>query len=129
MSKFEDVVTEDTPRLIVQHHCESGTNEEQYQWGIVGSIPILNLIGTIVRIQTELVCQFHEPEQCPEMALVIAWHGDKRTVTWFIHPDIPIDSIVGMLDTIKATITATHKARQMAAQQVILGPDGRPMRT
>lgn len=123
MSIYTDL-KQDTPRLVVMFRRDG--DKEMFQWGMLGEMPILTLVGVIVRVQAELA--FRAAEECPESALVIAWDKQHRSFDWFVHPDIPMDSLVGMLETIKATIVSTHMARQMAAQQVILGPDGRPVR-
>jgi hypothetical protein len=124
MSKFTETVKQDTPRLVVMFRREG--DKELFNWGIVGSIPILTLVGHIVRTQGDLhLLTF---EECPEPALCIAWDDEERVFHRFLHPSIPLDSLVGMLETIKQTILATHAARQFAAQQLILGPDGRSMK-
>jgi hypothetical protein len=70
-----------------------------------------------------------DKNECPEIALVIAWDEAKREFNWFMHRDIPAHSLNGMLEIIKFTMVNTHMARQQAAQQVqILGPDAQPMR-
>lgn len=128
MSKFTEKFTEsvknDTPRLVVMYQREDG--HERFQWGIVGNIPILSLLGAIICTQQELY-SVEWAEKCPGQALVIAYCESTKSFQWFIGDDIPRDSLVGMLETIKATITTTHLARKAAAQQVpLLGPDGRP---
>ena len=90
----------------------------------------MTFVGVIARVQAEL--PLIEPEdaryKCPESALVIAWDEGERKFHWFVHPSIPVDSLVGMMEMIKATLVDTHIARSAAAQQVILGPDGQPAR-
>ncbi len=125
MTKFSDL-KQDTPRVVVMFKGED--DKELFQWGMIGKMPILTLIGCIVRVQEELSASFLQPEACPESSLVIAWDDEKREFSWFVHPSIPIDSLVGMLETIKMTILATLAAQQASNQQMILGPDGRPVR-
>lgn len=127
LTKFTDL-TQDTPRLVVMFKQDG--DEEQFQWGILGKMPILTLVGHIGRVQAELpLLEPGDPRyDCPESALVIAWDEVDHKFTWFVHPSIPADSLAGMLEMIKATIVATKLARQVAAQQVILGPDGQPAR-
>ena len=125
MSNFTETVKHDTPRLVIMYREVDG--KEQYQWGVVGAIPIMNLIGAIVRFQAELPSHEWPYEECPESALVITWNKESGKFDWFVHPDIPVDSLVGMLETVRMTIVNTHIARQAAAQQVrLLGPDGQP---
>lgn len=125
-TKFIDVVKQDTPRLVVTFGHEGG--HERFQWGIIGAMPILSLIGCVVRVQAEL--PLLEPSDdrydCPESALVIVWDGAR--FHWFVHRDIPADSLVGMLETIKLSIIGSNLAQQQAAQGVgLVGPDGRPL--
>ncbi len=132
MSKFTDTVNQDTPRLVVMFNLDNG--KEQFQWGMVGGIPMLTLVGCITRVQAGLVdwtdsLYSQVPEECDQQALVITWDSLTKKCDWFVHPDTPVDSMIGMLETIKMTILATMQARQAAAQQVgIVGPDGKPMR-
>ncbi len=121
MSKFAETVKQDTPRLVVLFTNVSG--RETYQWGVVGEIPILSLIGAIIRVQTEMF--INVGEECPEPALVIT-HID-HTFDWYIHSSIPVESMVGMLETVKQAVLAAQIARQASQNQVILGPDGNPI--
>lgn len=127
LKKFTDIV-QDTPRLVIMFKRDG--DRELFQWGTVGDIPILTLIGYISRVQAELPLlePGDERRDCPESALVIVWDRENNRLNWFVHPDVPADSTVGMLELIKATIVGTHLARHVAAQQVILGPDGQPAR-
>ncbi len=129
MSKFSDCVKNDTPRLVVMFHRPE-PKQERFQWGMVGSLPILTCIGCIARVQVEL--PLIEPDDdryhCPQSALVIAWDAANQRFDWFVHPDIPVDSLVGMLETIKAALVNSQLAQQIRNNQVgIVGPDGRPM--
>ncbi len=126
-SGFTETVKEDTPRLVVMFKREG--EQERFQWGMVGGMPLLSLIGCVARVQAEL--PMLEPGdtryECPDSALVIAWDGKR--FDWYVHKDIPVDSLVGMLETIKAALVGSNAARQQAAQQVgLVGPDGRPIR-
>ncbi len=127
--KFADIQN-DTPRLVVMFR-RPAPNQEQFQWGIVGKLPVLTLIGYIHRVQVEL--PLIEPQDtryhCPESALVIVWDVDNLVFHWFVHPDIPMDSLVGMLETIKAAMVDSKLAQQVRNQQVgLLGPDGQPIK-
>lgn len=128
MSRFTETVRADTPRLVVMFRQE-GENE-RFQWGIIGAMPILTLVGFIALVQHEIPCVTGEDDDnfCPDSALVIVWDAKHRLFDWFCHPDIPSNSLRGMLEIIKATLVGTHIARQAAAQQVLLGPDGKPVR-
>ena len=132
MSKFTDSVQQDTPRLVVTF--QRSDDDELFNWGIVGKMPILTLVGYITRVQSELV--YRTPDPCEPSALVIVWNATTKQFNYFIHPDIPTDSVVGMLDLIKFTLVNTHIARQMASQQQqvtpsqskLIGPNGAPLR-
>lgn len=132
--KFSDI-KQDTPRLVVMFKRDgepSGCSppREMFQWGIVGQIPILYLVGEIIRVQEDV--RHPRGTECPESAFVMVWDEATREFSWFIHPDIPILPLVGMLETIKLALTNSLPAQRMAAQQVpvspILGPDGQAMR-
>lgn len=45
MSAFAELMQANPPRLVVQCSSERG---EQFQWGITGSMPVLNLFGRIL---------------------------------------------------------------------------------
>lgn len=144
MHRFSDTVKQDTPRLVVLFKRgvsgdKRGVSGEQFQWGMVGTIPLLSLIGAINEVQGKLTsCERWEPyewlnKDCPQEALVITWNRDRDDFVgsspfdWFLHRDTPIYSMIGMMETIKATLTDTNRARQAAAQHMILGPDGKPV--
>ncbi len=129
MSRFTDTVREDTPRLVVMYNSP-GAGQEQYQWGVVGAMPLLTLIGFIGRVQSDLRYALEDDDtECEQMALVIAWNAEKFQFRYFVHQDIPVDSLVGMLETIKAALVGSSMAQQARNQQIsIVGPDGRPMR-
>ena len=127
MIAFRNVVKQETPRLVIIFQREG--DKENFQWGMVGNIPVLSLIGHMVRVQAEL--PLLEPgdarHHCPESALVIAWDDEHRTFDWFINPNIPMDPLVGMMDMIRMTLLSQHMVRHMVTQQPILGPDGKPI--
>ena len=118
-------VTQDTPRLVVMFHSPA-PGHERFQWGIVGKIPILSTIGYITYIQAELVL----PSQptCDQLALVIVWDADRTMFDYFVHPSIPVNSLVGMLELIKAALVDSQMAQHVRNQQVgLCGPDGQPI--
>ncbi len=125
MHDFAEVIATNPQRLVVMFQRGVG-GQEEFQWGVVGAIPILSLVGYITRVQTELV--IHEPlkhSRCPDSALVIVYDNGCK---WFIHPDIPVDSLVGMLEMVKASLIASRMAQQLAATQTrIVGPNGQPL--
>lgn len=129
MSKFKDKVKDDTPRLEVKYRLMEGKDE--YEWGIVPSVPMLSLIGGIGHAQMNLhTCQgqINEEYRCPAPSFVLAWSEESKKFDLFVHPSIPMDSLCGMLETIKSAVVLSLAARRVAAQgQIILGPDGRPI--
>lgn len=127
MTAFTDL-KQDTPRLVVMFKVDGG--REMFQWGIHGNIPIMSLVGCLVRVQNDL--PLLEPgdvrHDCPEQALVLAWDEETRRISWFVHRDVPVDAMLGMLETIKGMIITANAAQKIASNQILLGPDGRPAR-
>lgn len=119
-------IKQDTCRLVVMFFRRGPDGGEQFQWGIVGALPILTLIGYITRVEFNMVNQLAEQRNdCPEMALVIAWDG--QVFDWWIHREIPVDPMVGMLETIKIALVGSATAQRALAQRTqLLGPDGKP---
>ena len=124
---FDDTMQSNPPRLVVMWRiAEDGG--EQYHWGISGkSVPILSLIGSIVESQFDIVngewiqeCTNEQP------AFVLAFDAVERSFSHFKHPDIPNESLVGMLEVIKQILVASRLAQQTAGVS-ILGPDGKVM--
>lgn len=128
MSRFTDIVKSDTPRLVVALEGES------FRWGVVGNIPLLSLMGAVVRAQVKLDTGFvtNEPEMTPP-ALVIAWDDVEREFRWFVHPDVPIEPLCAMLELIKATLgaqlfQANRQSQIQVPEKQFLGPNGLPLR-
>lgn len=129
MSNFAEVMADNPVRLVVEYQRQAD-GSDGFQWGIVGNVPIISLIGAISKVCHDLCVG----EWSPDMdgtppALVMVYDQRSREFTYFKHPDIPVDPLVGMLDVIKAMLVDSRLAQQHAAQKVpILGPDGRRMR-
>jgi len=113
-----------TQRLVVKFQ-RTGDNES-FEWGVTGSIPALTLVGYIIRIQAELA--FRKPDECEELALMIVWDEQRRECSWSVHPSIPVDPLVGMLEVIKTMVLGAHMTNQVSGGVGLLGPDGRPIR-
>ena len=126
---FAECMATNPPRLVVLFQRGPG-GEEQFQWGVVGSIPILSLVGNIAAVQAALIGMEWIPECTHDVpALVLAWDEGSRGMNHFVHDDIPNLPLVGMLETIKIALVGSRMGQHVVAQQVaILGPDGRPMR-
>lgn len=140
MSKFSEIVNNDTPRLVVMFR-RPAPDQEQFQWGMIGKMPVITAVGYITRVQAELRLSDSD-HNCDEMALVIAWHcptirncidGTETKLPpqfdYFVHPNIPVDSLVGMLETIKAALVGSSMAQQARNQQVgLLDGTGNPIK-
>ena len=126
MSNFSEVMIGNPPRFVVLFQ-RGHDGSEEFRWGVLGNIPILTLIGYLVHVQADIVNDEWMPE-CDEPALVITWHEEDHSLRHFLHPDIPRDPLVGMLETIKGLLVNSRLAQHAAAQQTrLLGPDGQPM--
>lgn len=131
MNTFAEIMASNPPRLVVLFR-RGGDGGEQFQWGIVGSIPILTLIGHIHLAQTALVQEegfmTPDPNAC---AFILTWDAERRGMHHFLHPDIPEVPLAGMLETIKSALVMSRMGQMMAAQQTrspaILGPNGVPI--
>lgn len=131
MSKYADIVKQDTPRIVIKFKFDD-EGKDQYEWGNVGTIPVMAMIGAIVKTQIELVSIETDRlglynKLCPEQMLVIAWDRDNNTFHWFMHKDTPKYGILGMLDLIRATLVDSIRMRQAAQQPTILDPTGQPI--
>jgi len=128
---FKETMATDPPRMVVLFRY-GGDGAEQYQWGVVKFIPVLSLIGAIIRVQNELVNGEWLPQSTEgEPALVITWDEATKEFSHFLHAEIPTDSLVGMLETIKSMLVDSRIAQHTAAQRIqprILGPNGQPIR-
>ena len=130
MSNFAETMSADPPRLVVMFQ-RGHDGSEQFQWGVVGQMPILSLIGGIARAQISLADGGWMPE-CDDdaKAFVIAWNKDERELSHFLHPEIPVEPLIGMLETIKAMLVGSRLGQHNAAQKVeLLRPDGTPWRS
>ena len=122
-SAYDVVMASDPPRLVVKY--ERTPQGDKFEWGIVGSVPALPLVGALCRVQHHL-CRDDRAEAlanaCPEQALVVFCANGQ--FGWFKHWDIPADSLCGMLESIKAQLVARQvaSAAQQAAQKQARSP-------
>ena len=121
---FGTLMSTNPPRLVVLYRQgEDGT--QQFQWGMVGTVPVLTLIGSLVEAQARI--RHDSVYKCEESAFVVAWEGDRPS--YWCHQDVPKTALLGMLETIKHSVVGGRLEQQAAAQRMqILGPDGSPMR-
>lgn len=133
MKTFAEVMESNPPRVVVKFQ-RGPLGQEQFAWGVVGTAPIFTTIGYISRVQLQLLdgCPNPSPGGYNPGELVIVYDGTK--FSHYIDPEIPVESLVGMLENIKALMTASlleHGARKQQAngrRSGIVGPDGQPMR-
>ena len=91
-------------------------------------MPGMSLIGAISGVQSALIQV--EPlafERCDESALVLAFLKDEpagEQFAWFVHPDIPLEPLIGMLEMIKQTFVGAQMAQMAATQSRILRANG-----
>lgn len=127
---YAEVLAQDVPRLTVPFRMEGG--HEMFSWDVRGAIPGLKLVGAITRAQGDVFFRALEP--CGDSALVITYDPATRAFAYYIHPDIPLESLVGMLEAIKQTVLSAHMAGNARTnpgpqrRPPLLGPDGQPMR-
>lgn len=133
MSKFTEIVKEDTPRIIIKFEFDE-QGRDQYEWGNIGNIPLMSLIGGIVNVQVELSdisldrLVIHD-KICPDQMLVITWDKDTKDFDWFVHRNVPKYGMLGMLDLIRATMVDSIRARQSTIQQpTLVDINGQPIR-
>lgn len=133
-------IKQDTPRLVVTFGRDAAGNE-QFGFGMVGSIPPLSLIGYLARIRSILPGGDHlhsnmravpVPQWNAPPALVVAWDAAARECSWFVGADVPTDPLVGFLELVGAMLVDTQLAAMAQAarggrQVGIVGPDGRPI--
>ncbi len=129
MSGFTEAMATNPPRLVVLFQ-RAPNGDERFQWGVVGNIPILSLIAALTRVQADLIACDWIPECDGEVpAMVVAWDAQDRTISYYLHPDIPHDPLIGMMETIKHALVNSKLAQPHQSQRVqLLGSDGQPMR-
>ena len=78
MSNFAETVQQGTPRLVVTYRRDG--DRDLFQWGMVGQLPLITLIGAATRVQGELPLlePGDERRHCPQPALCLAWDEKER---------------------------------------------------
>ena len=120
------------PHLVVRFKLDAN-NDEQFEWGVTGGIPMMGLLGALCNAQVALSMGMHRQEglKWHPGTFLLVWDADTRRFGLECDPDIPIEPIVGMIevvkDTVKANIARSAQA-QLAMQRVLVGIDGRPIR-
>lgn len=130
IERYNSIVKPTTPRLVFDYECEEG-GKESLKWGMHGLVPTQLLIAAMIRAQVKLSeGNMHTNwfERCPETKLVIAWPSMDPTVNlpvpvkhhkllWFLHPSVPMEPLLTMLEVAKSTILASMLMRQQQEQQ------------
>lgn len=121
---YTDTVSTNPPRLVVVF-SRGDAGQENFKWGVVGAVPILTALGYIGKVQADLVARAWIPAcDNPQPALVIVWDSADAAMSHYVSPDIPPDSLAGMLEVIKSELVLSR----MGQRSGILGPDGKPLR-
>ena len=129
---YAEIMATNPPRVRVDYaRAEDGS--ERFSWGLVGGgIPGMSLIGAISVVQSALIQV--EPlafERCDESALVLVYLKDApagEQFAWFVHPDIPMEPLIGMLEVAKQTLVSAQMAQMAQAQSRIVAANGGPIR-
>ena len=132
---FKEIMATNPPRLVVQFRYND-KGEQEYQWGIVGTIPVMSLIGAVGRAQHRILDadMGHEEEIDLEdsngiHSFVLVWREHVSLYRIYMHRDIPTNSLVGMLETIKCVLVGSRLAQHAASEQLpILGPNGQQLK-
>lgn len=99
--------------------------KERFGWKLVGSVPILTLLGVILKVQGELLAgNLIDPIDEPLLVIV----QDKGSdFCWWVNGDIPTYALAGFLETVKDAIKSPQSMAKAHQHGVgVLGPDGRP---
>lgn len=120
MSLFTDAIASNPPRLVVMfRRDESG--QEQYQWGVVGNIPILSLIGYLGKVENDLTAGTWIPDCDNEQpALVVVWDQSDNSLSHYVHPDIPAWGLAGMVEVIRQILVGSRVAQMTGVNKVQL---------
>lgn len=130
MSKFQQVMAKNPPHVAVKYVRGETREQDQYSYGVVGSMPLSQLIGFIVRVQAELA--FRNPEPCVDNLCIIAFDPATNKMQWFVDSKIPVDALVGTLEMIKCVLVDSQMSSMMEAAQKrvqtgLVSSDGKPI--
>lgn len=130
MSKFASAMAKNPPHVSVVYNRGVTRETDKYSYSVVGSIPVAQLIGFIVRVQAELA--FRNPEPCDVCACVIVFNPETHKMQWFVDSSIPVDALVGTLELIKCQLVDSQvmSIAQAAAKRVqtgLVNSDGKPI--
>lgn len=126
MSKYANFKRKDLPHVFVTYQAGPTREDDKFSYGVVGKIPISQLVGYIIRVQAELA--FRNPEPCDDVACVITFNPQTNTMDWFVHKSIPVDALVGTLEIIKCSLLDFQIAALTgAAQTGLVNSSGKPI--
>ncbi len=114
--------------LMINYDKEPNGNE-RLDWKVIGKPPSLTTVGALTRVQFELVT--YPSKLCDPVQLVMVWDG--TAYSWFVHPSIPKDVLIGMMEKVKLQILGTLMAHDATTahkappKNRIIGLDGRPI--
>lgn len=127
MTDYAELVAGNQPRLTVML-SRGPRGEEMFQVELRGQFPPLTLVGALCRAQVEIASGKYIPEMVDlGFAVVLCKDGARL----FLHPDVPDDPLLGILEQVKAQLVAAQVVQQAQARGQwpgIVGPDGQPMR-
>lgn len=130
MNKFQQVMAKNPPHVAIKYVRGETRDQDQYSYGVNGSMPLSQLVGFITRVQAELV--FRNPEICDDDICVLAYDASTHRMQWFVDPKIPVDALVGTLEMIKcilvdSQIASMMEAAQRRVQTGLVGANGTPI--
>lgn len=126
------VAADPTPRVVILYRRnEYGTNEFDVQFLGERPMNIVSLIGALSRIAAKLACDQprNEIPSDGSVALIIRWVEERKETEWFLHKDVPVEPLIGIIEIVKQDMVAANAIMRQQSQQRggIVGPDGRPV--
>lgn len=130
MSAYAEARRRNLPHVFVKYERADSKIKDRYSYGIVGQMPVVDLIGYIIRVQAELA--FRDPEPCDDCACVIVFDPGTHTMQWFVDKSIPVDALVGTLELIKFMLISNQmelmaKTIKEQMHTGLVNPDGKPI--
>ena len=127
MSKYRSVteaLESSVAHLVIDYFRDPDGNE-RFDWKVEGKLPSLTTVGALTRVQFELTTRVSD--ECELVQLILIWNG--TSYSWFVHPSIPRDTLVGMMEKVKIQILGSLMVNDAKkARPGVLGLDGRPFR-
>lgn len=130
MSKYKQLKAKNLPHVFVRYTRGETRAEDQYAYGVVGIMPMAQLVGYIIRVQAELA--FRNPDPCDDCACVIIYNPETGKMQWFVDSSIPVDPLAGTLELIKCMLVDNQMASMFQAAQEraatgLVDPAGKPI--